>query len=31
VNGDRFVRFSYAGTRVTVEEALVRMRRYLGK
>ncbi len=31
VNGDRFVRFSYAGTRETVEEALERMRRYLGK
>jgi aspartate/methionine/tyrosine aminotransferase len=30
VNGDRFIRFSYAGTRQTIEEGLERMRRYLG-
>ena len=30
VNGSRFVRFSYAGTRRTVEEGLERMRRFLG-
>ncbi|MBJ6988946.1 aminotransferase class I/II-fold pyridoxal phosphate-dependent enzyme [Devosia sp. MC521] len=29
VDGNRFVRFSFAGTRASVEEALVRMRTYL--
>jgi aspartate/methionine/tyrosine aminotransferase len=28
-DGNRFVRFSYAGTKASVEEALERMRRYL--
>jgi aspartate/methionine/tyrosine aminotransferase len=31
VNGDRFVRFSYAGTRQTIDEGLLRLRRYLGR
>jgi aspartate/methionine/tyrosine aminotransferase len=30
VNGDRFVRFSYAGTAATMREALERMRGFLG-
>lgn len=30
-NGHRYVRFSYAGTRETVEEGLERMRRYLAR
>jgi aspartate/methionine/tyrosine aminotransferase len=29
VNGHRFVRFSYAGSKATIEEALERMRRFL--
>jgi aspartate/methionine/tyrosine aminotransferase len=29
-DGHRFVRFSYAGTRETVEEGLEQMRRFLG-
>lgn len=29
VNGHRFVRFSYAGTRQTIEDGLERLRRYL--
>jgi aspartate/methionine/tyrosine aminotransferase len=28
-NGHRFVRFSYAGSKATIEEALKRLRRFL--
>jgi aspartate/methionine/tyrosine aminotransferase len=31
VNGPRFVRFSYAGSRETIETALDRMQKYLPK
>ena len=31
VNGNRFVRFSYAGAEATVGEALVRLKRFLGR